>query len=157
MPPPVTTPPVANPAAGGIQPAGSLFSAGSSTQQQNQTTDNTGNTQQMNVYNPAAQALQGSAATALQGILSTGQLPGNFGISQQAFDAMNNNFRENIAPQYAAQYGAGSPVIGSRWALMNEQLAAQLGQQQWNNALGLFGQAQGLGYNPIGSSQSQTQ
>lgn len=137
------------------------FSSGSSDQQQNvqgqsnQATDQ--NQLNSNTYDPASLALRNQGAGSLAEIMATGQLPGNFGISKQAFDALNSAFERNIAPGMAAQFGAGSPAIASQEALMNEQLAATLGQQQWQNYQGIFNDVSNFAFTPTGQQSTMGQ
>lgn len=144
----------------GLDPyqASQQWTSGSSSQQQQQSGTSTGNTAQTqlneNIYDPASLALRGQGSQALAQILATGKLPGNFGMNQQAFDALNSAFERNIAPQLAAQYGAGSPVIGSQEALANEQLAAQLSQQSWGNFMNLFDEVANFSFTPTGQNSS---
>lgn len=144
----------------GLDPyqASQQWTSGSSSQNQQQSGTSVGNTAQTqlneNIYDPASLALRGQGAQALQQILTTGKLPGNFGMNQQAFDALNSAFERNVAPQLAAQYGAGSPVIGSQEALANEQLAAQLSQQQWSNFMNLFDEVANFSFTPTGQNSS---
>lgn len=138
--------------------ASATWQSGSSSQQQNQSGTSVGNTVQdqlnNNIYDPVSLALRGQGAEALQQILATGQLPGNFGMSKQAFDALNSAFERNIAPGMAAQFGAGSPAIASQEALMNEQLAAQLSQQQWANFSNIFDEVANFAYTPTGQQST---
>jgi hypothetical protein len=135
------------------------WQSGSSSQSQDQQGTSIGNTTQdqlnNNIYDPVSLALRGSGGNLLQQIMATGQLPGNFGISDQAFDALNRSFQKNIAPGMAAQYGAGSPAISSQQAAMNEQLAASMSQQQWSNFNNLFDEVANFAFTPTGQSTQQ--
>lgn len=108
--------------------------------------------QQTSLFSPEQQNLQALASKVGGQALSTGQLPGNYGISQQAFDAMDQNFNQNIAHTLAAQYGPGSPVIGGTFANMNAQLAATLGQEQFSNFNNLFNEIGNFAQRPAGSA-----
>lgn len=110
-----------------------------------------------NVYNPASTNLQSQGGSVLSQVLQSGQVPEGFGMNQQAFDALNRNLKNNVNPVLAAQYGAGSPVIGSTAALANEQLAADMSQQQWGNFNSLFNDIQNFAFSATGQTQTQSQ
>lgn len=115
----------------------------------------TQNTAQENTYDPSAVALRGQLGGMMSKVLSEGKLPGQFGgMFDQAFDALSSHFKRNIQPVMAAQHGVGSPAIGSEFALMSQQLAAQLGREQWQNALGLFNEIGQFSYQPTGQKMS---
>ena len=118
-----------------------------------QQTSGTGAAQ--NTYTPAQQQLQQEAANAATQFLQTGNLPGTFADPPSVINAYMENFNQNIAPELAAQYGAGSPEIGSQMAIGLEQLQAQLYQTQssnFNNALNTIGNQ---AYTPVGQTQQQ--
>lgn len=118
-----------------------------------QTAQNT-NTSQATSYSPAQQGMQGSLGSMLQQFLS-GQVPSSFTDPTALMNQYNQQFNNSLAPQLAAQYGAGSPQIGSQY---NQGLVNLLGNQynqgfsNYSNALG-----QGLQYafQPIGSTGNQ--
>src|ERR1700722_19830135 len=84
---------------------------------------------EQNQYTAPQQALQGTQAGVLSGMLSgTTGIAGNLGYSPQVWQSMLQNFNENVAPQLAAQYGAGSPYIGSQ--LSQLLLSATAGSSQ---------------------------
>lgn len=138
----------------------SSFLGGTSASTANQTGVQTGTTAQQgtgsststtnNIY--ADPALQGQAGGSISGTLATGQLPGNFGMSQLAYDMMNQNFNQNIAPGLANAYGAGSPQIGAQFSQANEQLTNQLSQNAWGNYMNTIDAAAQLGYTPTGQT-----
>jgi len=136
------------------------YQSGSGSMAQTQTgTGNTDITQQQNnanVYNAGSLGLQNQGAQALAQILAGGDLQG-FGMNGQAFDALNSAFERNVAPQLAAQYGSGSTAIGSQEALMNEQLAAQLSQQQWANFNNVFDDVSNFAFTPTGQTATNNQ
>lgn len=109
-----------------------------------------------NTYTAGQQALQGQATGAAGQFLQTGIAPG----LQQEIAAENAAFRQNfdtdVAPQLAAQYGAGSPVIGGQEEMGLVNLISNAYQNQgaqFNSALGTAGS---LAFNPTGSTGSST-
>jgi len=127
-----------------------------------------GNTGTYQQYTPGQQALQGNLGSLYQNILA-GQIPSSFTNPQAAINAYNTNFQQSVAPQLAAQYGAGSPQIGSQNALGLAQLQGNLyntGVQNYlgalgqgtNYALGMpVGQTGSYGQQALGSQQGQYQ
>lgn len=115
----------------------------------------TGVQNQMNQYTAGQQALQAQLPQTLQGIL-TGQqqVPDTFTAPQIAFDALNHNFNNFLAPQYAATYGAGSPQGLSQQAIQNEQLAANLYQTGQGNYLNYLNSGRDLAFTSVGQQQA---
>lgn len=124
-------------------------------------TSSTGNTASQgntaNTYSPFQQELQQEAAGQAGQFLATGIAPG----VQQELDAQKaaymQNFNESVAPQLAAQYGAGSPAIGSQLAQGLVSLTSDVYQNQagqFNSALGTAGN---LAYNATGASSNTNQ
>jgi hypothetical protein len=107
-------------------------------QQYNQTSGQAGTGSTSNVYTPGQQGLQGNLGNLWQSFLS-GNIPGSFTNPQAATNAYQSNFQSQVAPGLAAQYGAGSPVIGSQNALGLAQLQGQLYNTGVNNFLGAMG------------------
>jgi hypothetical protein len=97
-----------------------------------------GNTLAQNTYSPGQQQLQGNLGNLWQSFLS-GNIPSSFTNPQAAINAYNTNFQTSVAPGMAAQYGAGSPAIGSANALGLAQLQGQLYNTGVNNFLGALG------------------
>jgi hypothetical protein len=114
-----------------------------------------GNANEQNVYSQGQQNLQGTAEQTLQQVLATGQLPAGFTNNSAAIQAADANFTNNEAPTLAAQFGAGSPVIGSSFAQMNQQLQGQLSQEDYSNFNNTLGEVQSFAFNPLGTN-SQT-
>lgn len=116
---------------------------------QSQTGSNASTAQ--NTYTPGQTDLQGNLGQLYQQLLG-GNIPSSFTNPAAATNAYNSNFNTQVAPGLAAQYGAGSPVIGSQNALGLAQLQGNLynsGVQNYTNALG-----QGTQYalSPTGTS-----
>jgi hypothetical protein len=124
-------------------------SSGSATGQQAQ--------QQAQVYNPWQQSEQQQAGQAASSFLQTGNLPGTLGAPPAETQAYINNFNQNVAPQLAAQYGAGSPAIASQEALGLSQLAGSEYSQGISALSGAIGQEANIGFNAIGSNQAGAQ
>jgi hypothetical protein len=111
---------------------------------------------QQNTYTAGQQALQGTATGAAGQFLTTGIAPG----LQQEIAAENaayqQNFNTDVAPQLAAQYGAGSPVIAGQEEMGLVNLIGNAYQNQaaqFNSALGTAGS---LAFNPTGSTGQAT-
>ncbi len=123
----------------------------------NQTTTQQGvqgsNQTQFNAYNPNQQSLQQNLGGMYQNFLS-GQVPTAFTDPSALMAQYNQNFQNSLAPQLAAQYGAGSPQIGSQY---NQGMVNLLGNQynqgfsNYNNALN---SGAGFAFNPIGQTQN---
>lgn len=110
---------------------------------------------QQNQYTPGQQALQGQLGSTLQGMLNGSyQIPGYMTAPPEAFQAYNNAFNLYVKPGMAAQYGAGSPQIGSMQSLGNEQLAANLYQTGVGNWQNLLGMANANAFTPVGSNSA---
>lgn len=116
-----------------------------------------GTSAQQNTYQPWQTGLQAQAGQAAGNFLQTGNLPGTFGAPPQVTQAYIDNFNRSVAPQLAAQYGAGSPAIGSQLALGLEQLQAQVYQNQSANFSNALNTAGGLGFQAIGQTGQQQQ
>lgn len=144
-------PPVIDPTTG-LQPTSTTFYNANTTG----TTGQTGTTgsNQANAYTPGQQQLQQLLPSALQGII-TGQqnVPSSFTAPQQVFDAYHSNFNQ-AEPGMVAQYGAGSPQIGSQRSLGDQQLAASLYQTGQGNYLNYLNSAQQGAYTPVGSASN---
>lgn len=110
-----------------------------------------------NTYSPQQQAAQNAALQAGTNYLQTGNLPGTFGAPPQVTQAYVDNWKQNVAPQLAAQYGAGSPALGSSLALGLEQLQAQVYQNQSANFSGALGQVSNAAFNALGQTQNSQQ
>lgn len=103
---------------------------------------NAGAQSQQNTYTPFQQDLQNEAAKQAGQFLQTGVAPGmdqNLAAQEAAF---KQNFNQTVAPQLAAQFGAGSPAIASAESQGLVNLTANAFQNQgsnFNNALGTAG------------------
>lgn len=117
----------------------------------------TGTSAQQNTYQPWQTGLQAQAGQAAGNFLQTGNLPGTFGAPPQVTQAYIDNFNRSVAPQLAAQYGAGSPAIGSQLALGLEQLQAQVYQNQSANFSNALNTAGGLAFQSVGQTGQQNQ
>lgn len=133
------------------------FNSGTQSGTQQQSGVSSGQTAQANTYNPSGQALQDQGAASLSNVLSTGQLPGNFGMSQLAFDALNQNFNRYQAPALANQFGAGSAAIGASQGEQNMNLAAQMNRDAWTNYNNVFNDVANFAYTPTGSVSTNQQ
>jgi hypothetical protein len=119
------------------------------------TSANTGSNQA--VYTPEQQAAQNQLLTQLTGFLSgTSGAPSSMTAPPQAFQAYNDAFNQYTAPGLAAQYGAGSPQIGSQQMMGNEQLAANLYQTGVSSYLSGLGQLGNAAYNSVGQNTANT-
>jgi hypothetical protein len=107
-----------------------------------------------NVYQPWQSGLQEQAGQAAGNFLQSGNLPGSFAMPPQVAEAYASNFNRFVAPGIAAQGGAGSPAIASQMALGLEQLTADMYRTQSGNFGNALGQAQSLGFTPVGATQS---
>jgi hypothetical protein len=124
---------------------------------QNQTGQqvNTGAQQQLNAYTPGQQGLQGNLGGLYQSLLS-GNIPNSFTNPAAATNAYNTNFQTQVAPQMAAQFGAGSPAIASQQALGLAQLQGNLYNTGVQNYMGALGQGSNYALGmPIGGSGAQ--
>jgi len=111
-----------------------------------------------NLYTPEQQALQGQAGGQIAGLLNGSQSPAaSLGFDPAVWQSMLTNFNENVAPQLAAQYGAGSPVIGGQLSNLLLNATAQSSQQAWNNQQNLLGDAQSNAFTPVGASSGSSQ
>jgi hypothetical protein len=133
------------------------LSAGQTNSTTGANTQGTGNVATANTYAPWQQALQQQAGGAVGSFIQSGNLPGTFGAPQQVFDAYSANYDRFVAPQIAAQGGAGAPAIASNKALGLQQLAGQVYQNQASNFSAGIGQAGNLGFSALGNSSNQSQ
>jgi hypothetical protein len=108
--------------------------------------------QQANTYGAGQQALQQQLPSVLSSFLQTGNLPGTFAAPQQVLNAYNSNFQQSVAPGLAAQYGAGSPEIGSQNTLGLQQLLSNLYQTQSGNLNNVLNTGANIGFTPIGQT-----
>lgn len=97
-----------------------------------------GNTQASNVYTPGQTSLQGNLGNLWSSFLG-GNVPSSFTNPAAATTAYQSNFNTQVAPGLAAQYGAGSPAIGSANALGLANLQGQLYNTGVNNFLSALG------------------
>jgi hypothetical protein len=111
--------------------------------------------QQLNVYSPEQQALQGQVLQQGNNLL-TGNISPTFGVPQSVYDAAMFNFNKYQAPQLAAQYGTGSPAINSAMQELQLQLASQSGQKAVSNSISAYQAAADYAFRPQGQTQQQT-
>lgn len=116
-----------------------------------------GSQQQQNTFTPGQTGVQNNLGGLWQSFMQ-GNIPSSFTNPAAATNAYNTNFDTQVAPGLAAQYGAGSPVIGSQNALGLANLQGQL----YNTGVGNFLGALGGGTNyalgmPTGASGSSNQ
>lgn len=121
--------------------SGSSNQLGSTTQQQ----------VQGNVYNGQQLGLQGLA----NGFIGNMLMQGGNG-NQAMADYANYNFSKYEEPKMANTFGAGSPNIQGARQEMNLGLAAQAGQQQFQQQLGAYDAAQRYATLPQGQVMSQS-
>ena len=110
--------------------------------------------QQANVYNPQQQALQGGLGGFYNQLLQ-GNIPSQFTNPQAPMQAYTANFQNTLMPQYAAQYGAGSPAGLSAEAQGMQQLQGQLYNTGVGNFMTALGGAGNYAFNPIGGTGTQ--
>jgi hypothetical protein len=94
-----------------------------------------GNTNAQQTYTPGQTDTQGQLGGLWQSFMQ-GNIPSSFTNPAAATNAYNTNFQTQVAPGLAAQYGAGSPVIGSQNALGLAQLQGNLYNTGVNNYQG---------------------
>ena len=139
----------------------STFQSGSSnaTNNLNQASSQSGaqSQQSNNLYGAGQQNLQQQLPNLLSSFLQTGNLPGSFGAPSSVINAYNQNFQQSVAPGLAAQYGAGSPQIGSQQSLGLQQLLSNLYQTQSGNFNNLLNTGSQIGFTPIGQTGSGQQ
>lgn len=99
---------------------------------------NQGTSAQQNTFTPGQQQVQGDLGNLWQSFMQ-GNIPSSFTNPAAATNAYQSNFQSQVAPGLAAQYGAGSPVIGSQQALGLAQLQGNLYNTGVNNFLGAMG------------------
>jgi|GEM_PF-3785296 len=126
---------------------------GNESNTQSQNGSQSGNTSQSNLFTPGQQGLQGQAAQFASNLLN-GQVPAEMGLPQAVWDQAVYNFKQNVLPQLAAQYGAGSPVIGARMNELVMQLTSQSAQNAMSNANQAFANAANWAIQPIGQTQN---
>jgi hypothetical protein len=122
--------------------------ANTTNQQQDQ------NSTQQNLYGQGQQQLQGQIPGLLSSLVGGGM--GSFTNPQALLAQYNQQFQNTVAPNLAAQYGAGSPQIASQ---QNQGLVNLLGNQyntgvsNYTNALNSAGQ---YGLSSVGSNTNTT-
>lgn len=131
------------------------------TQQQQQQNTNQSQLQQLasntqagtqNQYTAGQTALQNLATSQLGNyFMSNGNISPTWGVPQAVWDQSNYMFQRDQAPQLAAQFGAGSPVIGARQNELNLGLAAIAGQQMHQNFMGALSPLLNAAYQPVGT------
>jgi hypothetical protein len=150
-------------ALGGYQP--SSFSSGTSGSQTGNENINTtgvsntnqsssGNQQQANTYLPWQQQMQGQVAGAQSNLLA-GNVPTSLTNPQASTQAYMQNFNQYVAPELAAQYGAGSPAIGASLSSGLTNLAAQNYQAGVSNYQNAINSAQTGALTPTGQTGQQ--
>jgi len=154
-------------AQGGYQPS-SYANVGTANQQGGETANTTGvaNTtqsssgtqqaNQQNTYLPWQQSAQGNLGAAANNIL-TGNVPTSYTNPQQTTQAYMNNFNQYVAPELAAQYGAGSPAIGASLNSGLTNLAAQNYEQGLANYNTGVATAGSLAMTPSGQTSTGSQ
>lgn len=124
---------------------------GSQRQSTNQTSANQSQGAQANVYNPEQDQLQQLAAKQAAQYLQTGVAPGVDASLAAQSAAFKQNFNQMVAPQMAAQYGAGSPAIASAEAQGLVNLTSDVYKNQGSQFNSALGTAAGMAYTPTGS------
>jgi hypothetical protein len=110
-----------------------------------------------NAYTAGQTGLQNNLGSMWQSLLS-GNIPSSFTNPAAATNAYQSNFQTQVAPGLAAQYGAGSPVIGSQNALGLAQLQGNLYNSGVNNFLGAMGSGTNYALGmPTGTGSTQAQ
>lgn len=107
------------------------------TQSQTGSTANTGAQQNLNTFTPGQTQTQGNLGNLWQSFMQ-GNIPSSFTTPQAPMNAFTSNYNQNIAPQVASTYGAGSPVNASNEALQMQQMQGNLyntGVQNYSNAM----------------------
>jgi len=115
-----------------------------------------------NTFTPGQTGVQNNLGGLWSSFLQ-GNIPSSFTNPAAATNAYQSNFQTQVAPGLAAQYGAGSPVIGSQNALGLAQLQGNLYNTGVNNFLGALGGGSnyalgmptGTGSTQAGLNQSQ--
>ncbi len=112
---------------------------------------------QLNQYTQGQQGLQQQLPQLLSGILSgQTQIPPYWTAPPQVFKAYNDQFQREMAPRYAATYGAGGPQALSAQNIGNEQLAANLYQGGIQNFQNFLNQGLSTAFNPVGQQTAGT-
>lgn len=117
---------------------------------------NTGTSANQNTFTPGQTGVQGQLGDLWSSFMQ-GNIPSSFTTPQAPMNAYTSNFNQNVAPQIASQYGAGSPQIASQEALGMQQLQGNLyntGVNNYANAL-TGGTNYGLGM-PTGGAGATT-
>jgi hypothetical protein len=152
---------------GSYQPS-SYSNAGASQQTGGQTMNTTGTAtttqssnanqqgSQTNTYLPWQQQLQGQVGQAQENMLS-GNVPTSFTNPQATTQAYMDNFNQYVAPELAAQYGAGSPAIGATLSSGLTNLAATNYEQGISNYGNAINSAAGTALTPTGQTSAGTQ
>lgn len=112
----------------------------------------TGEQAQQNTYSPFQQQLQGEAANQAGQYLATGVAPGTQASLDAQTAAYEQNFKQNVEPQLAAQYGAGSPAIAAEESQGLVNLTSNVFQNQGSQFNAALGTAGNLAYNATGST-----
>lgn len=116
-----------------------------------------------NIYTTGQEGLQSTVGNAANSVLGGADALSaeSSNIIPQSDQAYTDSYNRMVAPQLAAQGGAGSPAIGSNLALGLEQLNAQLAPQIYSTQAGVFsntlGTAENAAYTPTGATNSGTQ
>ena len=105
---------------------------------------------QQNRYTGAQQAAQGGVLSGLMNFLGGGQISPSFGMPQVVYDAFSRNFDSKVAPQIAANLGAGSMAGASQKTQGLEDLSAVAAQNAMSNFLGASNQAGQFAFTPVG-------
>lgn len=122
---------------------------------QNVAQTGTSGTTSANTYNAGQQGLQNQLGTNYQNLINNGA-PSSYTAPTATTNAYNQNFFNNLEPQLVAEYGAGSPQIGSQYSQGLVNLLGntyQTGQGLYNTALN---SAASYGTTPIGSTGNST-
>ena len=137
------------------QTGGTNVTAGSTANTASQS-QGTGQTNQANTYLPWQQQLQGQVGQA-EGNLLSGNVPTSFTNPQAATSQYMNNFNQYVAPELAAQYGAGSPAIGASLSSGLTNLASQTYEQGISNYGNAVSAAATPALTPTGQTGAQAQ
>jgi len=119
------------------------------------TQTDTTNQNQLNLYNPGQQSLQGQLANSYSGLI-TGDVPEGFGLPDAVRQKAWLDFNQHQAPLLAARHGAGAPAIDSAAAQLNLGLAAADGQNAHRNAIGAYQAASNMAFQRIGQDNTSS-
>lgn len=159
--PPGAMPP-ANPGAatnnpGAIQSPSQVFYGSQQTNAQNGSGVQANAGTQLNQYTQGQQNLQAQLPQLLSGILSgQTQIPPYWTAPPAVFQAYNDQFQREVAPRYAAAYGAGGPQALAAQNIGNANLAAQLYQGGIANFQNFLNQGLATAFNPVGQQSAST-